>query len=762
MTKAWLKWTGVCAALAMGAAAAQGCGSNGGTHEGPTDAGEPSDAGADSTVEGGSEEPGDANTVLEAGPTCDPDAQVDIDCTGLCGPVHDTCGHSKMCGGCQPIAGPDGGAQAQVCDLTTNTCTVPKTTCAELGAQCGTVRDSCGDYLDCPDSPIKGCPAGEECNPDTHLCQDCEQVTCADLGYQCGFAYLGCGLDTESNYTDCGQCPNAGDGGAQVCNATLHTCEPKCTPKSAAVICAAAKAALGVQCGFITDGCGGIVECDSNVIGFGCAAGEQCGVRGIANHCDPFETPDECVGQGRVCGDITSLCTGQKVHCGDCATGQVCGTNGTCGPPCTEKTCADYVGYQCGTFDDGCGSTITCGTCAGGICDQTTNTCCPEKQCGTDYAHECGTALPNGCGGNSVSCTCATATKCTADGGAAAAPANGAAGACCSPHAASFYTGQNECGTKLPDGCGSTINVSCPSGQECVANTTGDAGPAPGNGVVGTCCTPDCSSIGSGSCGSVQDSCRPTGTMHTCNECGAQSCMNSMCCTPAATCSLNGAAGGECNDVKTAGPNCGSNRTCTCSGNLVCWCTDHQCTASDGTGACKAPLTCGSGTYAGSCGTGLDDGAGGTLDCPCATGQVCSTSTPGSTGTCGCNNPTGAKYTCSNVPNGPGQSGGDACGSFDDGCGGTLTCNCAGGKACNTSAAPNVCCSPATCPAAGIGSACGAVNNGCTTINCSCPSGTGNENFACTGGECTCVKNTCHGLAGVQDDGCGGKLNCGT
>jgi hypothetical protein len=772
----WLRFGGACAIVVWGAAL-QGCGSSGSDGSspdagpgdasvadgtvGPTEGGPTGDdAGSDGASDGAASF--DAGTI-DAGPQCDPDAAVDIDCTGRCGPVRDACsGTVKMCGGCSPAALVDGGFEARVCDLSTNTCVKPKVTCTDLGAQCGTVRDSCGDFLDCPDTNPKGCPAGQECNPDTDQCQACEAVTCADLGYECGFAWLGCGPNTESNYTDCGGCPAGPDGGTQVCNAVFNNCEPNCKAASAAVVCAAAQAASGVNCGFISDGCGGIVDCD-NVPGFGCPGGESCGVRGIANHCDPAETPDECVAVGRMCGDITSTCTGLKVHCGDCAAGQVCNPNGVCGPPCTAKTCTDYANYQCGTFSDGCGSTITCGSCPGGVCDQTSNTCCPVKQCGVDYAGQCGTALPNGCGQNTDSCSCASGI-CTADGGAAPTPAAGATGACCVPHPATYYTGQNQCGTNLPDGCGHTVTAACPANEECVANSTGSPGPAPASGVVGSCCTrTDSCNLASGTCGAIQDSCRAAGSTYSCNKCTTgTTCVANACCTPAPACAGGGGEGGECNDSKqpvTAG--CGSARTCTCAGSRVCWCTDHVCGTSDGAGACKTPLGCTSATYTGKCGTGLDNGTGGTLACGCPTGQTCSVTTPGTTGTCQCNNPTGQPYTCSNVPGGPGQAGGDACGTYDNGCGGTLTCSCTGGLACNTTPNPNVCCAAATCPAPALGSACGNVTNGCTTVSCGCPSGTGKENFVCSSGTCACTPDTCRGRTGAQPDRCGGTLQCG-
>lgn len=738
------------------------------------------DAGEDGSVARDSSTPvpvNDSATVEDAGidAAClDASPDADIDCTGKCGPVKDPCtGVVKPCGGCSNAVLPDGGdGGVLVCDPTTNSCGPIKKTCSDLGAECGTIKNSCGQYLDCPDTNPKGCGAGKECDPDTHKCRDCQPVTCKDLGYECGSAWLGCGEDIPSNYTDCGGCAPSGDGGARKCNAVFHTCEPSCIPKSAAELCNDAKVKKGLECGVISNGCGGTVNCDG-VPSFGCKTGESCGVRGIANRCDAQSTPDECKALGKNCGTVPSACGGPNVKCGECAQGQVCNANGVCGAPCTPKTCADFAQFQCGTFDDTCGGAVTCGTCASGICDNNTHTCCATNTCNGTYAGKCGQDLPNGCGQNVVDCNCATAATptavCTADGGNSSAPPTSTAGLCCTPLTASSYAGK--CGTNLPNGCGqNNINVNCPTvngvAGVCVNNTTGSAGNAPPNGVAGTCCTrTDSCTQAAGECAPVQNSCRPAGVTASCNgNCtGGKTCNSNMCCVAAAACSGGGNEGGECNVTKPAN-GCGPDRNCTCGGGRSCWCTDHQCvTGVDGPGVCKGALTCSSAPYAGKCGTALANGVGGTISsCGCPTGQVCSTSTPGQVGTCSCKNGLGTAYTCANVPNGP-NTGGDQCGPFDNGCGGTLSCGCPSGQQCNTAANPNVCCSPATCPATpGIGTACGAVNNGCTTVQCSCPNGTGNENFTCgSSGKCECVKDTCRGRTGPQPDRCGGTLQCG-
>lgn len=711
------------------------------------------------------------------------DPNAEIDCTGKCGPVRDFCtGKVKQCGGCDNVVLPDGGKGAvQACDLSTNTCTTPKITCADLGAECGTIKNTCGAYLDCPDGPTKGCADGKECDPDTNKCRDCQQVTCNDLGYECGFAWLGCGPDDAAHQTDCGQCDSNSK-----CNAQFHKCEPKCTPKSAKEICDAAKAsAKKVECGVISDGCGGTVNCDT-VAGYGCKAGESCGVHGIANRCDPAQTPDECRAVGRECGTLKSACTGKDINCGTCPTGEVCNANGVCGAPCTPKTCNDFKDLECGTFDDGCKGTVTCGTCAGGLCDQTTNKCCKGKTCAADYTGKCGDNLPTGCGAATVDCNCTGSQKCTTNGGDSTAPPVGTTGSCCTPKTAAAYAGQ--CGTKLSNGCGGTIDVACAAGLYCVNNGTGAPGDAPPNGTAGTCCTPQgkCSDEDAGTCAPIPNSCRPTGVpAQSCTtNCKnpTPSCVNNTCCTPAAACTGNGGAGGECHVTHSAN-GCGSDRVCGCNNGLTCLCGDHPCGPADDAGApgvCTAALSCGAITGANGCGTGLDNGVGGTVDCNCGTGHVCTETAPGKIGQCQCQNGTPNPYTCANVPGGPGTAGGDQCGSYSNGCGGTLNCNCtdATKNFCNQTPNPNVCCAPAAActGSGGEGGECNITHpaNGCgndRTCNCA-----GGRTCWCTdhvckagtdpAGSCksalTCSSSAYSGKCGQQlDNGVGGKINCG-
>jgi len=54
----------------------------------------------------------------------------------------------------------------------------------------------------------------------------------------------------------------------------------------------------------------------------------------------------------------------------NCSSGQTCSGAGICSSACIPKTCAQLGSYDCGSWDNGCGATISCGTCAGGkICN---------------------------------------------------------------------------------------------------------------------------------------------------------------------------------------------------------------------------------------------------------------------------------------------------------------------------------------------------------------------------------------------------------
>lgn len=116
---------------------------------------------------------------------------------------------------------------------------------------------------------------------------------------------------------------------------------------------------------------------------------------------------------------------------------------------CAPTTCAS-LGYECGSWSDGCGGTLNCGTCSlgytcsNGICMCTPTTCSNlGKQCGS---------WPNGCGGTLNCGTCSSGYTCNANGNCVIT---------CTPHATTAcYNNDvywyNSCGVReeLKQDCG--------------------------------------------------------------------------------------------------------------------------------------------------------------------------------------------------------------------------------------------------------------------------------------------------------------------
>jgi endo-1,4-beta-D-glucanase Y len=73
-------------------------------------------------------------------------------------------------------------------------------------------------------------------------------------------------------------------------------------------------------------------------------------------------TPTTCAALGKNCGSVSDGCGG-TLSCGSCTSPQTCGGAGTpnvCG--CAPATCAS-LGKNCGSVADGCGGTLSCGSC---------------------------------------------------------------------------------------------------------------------------------------------------------------------------------------------------------------------------------------------------------------------------------------------------------------------------------------------------------------------------------------------------------------
>ncbi|HEY5962184.1 MAG TPA: hypothetical protein VIV60_36760, partial [Polyangiaceae bacterium] len=190
---------------------------------------------------------------------------------------------------------------------------------------------------------------------------------CADLNANCGTV-----TDSKcGGVIECGACPNGevcGTAGPNLCGKSVGAVAT-CVPTTCA--------ALGADCGAVSDGCGGLLDCGAT-----CASGKICGAL-LPNHCDVGTScqPRTCADLGVGCGQQGDGC-GNQIDCGSCPSGQQClsqGANVHCvASSCKPTTCAE-LGIECGPAGDGCGGKLDCG-----------NTCVAPKICGGDVPGKCG------------------------------------------------------------------------------------------------------------------------------------------------------------------------------------------------------------------------------------------------------------------------------------------------------------------------------------------------------------------------------------
>jgi hypothetical protein len=333
------------------------------------------------------------------------------------------------------------------------TCCVPES-CASQGISCGPAGDGCGGTLSCGT-----CPSGESCGGGgvDGKCGaidsgTCPPKTCAGLGFNCGPAGDGCG-GTLSCGT-CSGCQTCGGGGkASVCGGSC------CIPETCV--------SLGFTCGPAGDGCGGTLDCGT------CPAGLSCGGAGTPGVCGAVDagtcTPITCAAQGINCGPAGDGCGG-SLSCGTCTGCQVCGGGGSgvCGGACcVPETCAG-LGISCGPAGDGCGGALSCGSCTlpatcggggkSGVCGAPDGAACMPLSCASQGI-DCGPA-GDGCGG-ALSCgTCPMGMTC---GG------GGVSGKCGAPPCTPKTCGELgfNCGP-AGDGCGGSLNCgTCMGGNTC-------------------------------------------------------------------------------------------------------------------------------------------------------------------------------------------------------------------------------------------------------------------------------------------------------
>jgi len=248
------------------------------------------------------------------------------------------------------------------------------TTCAAQGKNCGSVGNGCGGTLNCGT-----CAAGQTCNA-SNVCQSCTPTTCAAQGKNCGSISDGCG-----GTLSCGTCGSGQTCSANVCTVSGTTCNATVTGYS-----------LG-KCNATAVYNGKLYKCISQASGVN---GEPsgCGTAGVfcssiapdnaawgstawqfVQNCSSSCTPTTCAALGKNCGSVADGCGG-TLSCGTCGTGQTCSASNVCQSSCTPTTCA-ALGKNCGSVADGCGGTLSCGTCTGGQTCSASNVCQSTGSC---------------------------------------------------------------------------------------------------------------------------------------------------------------------------------------------------------------------------------------------------------------------------------------------------------------------------------------------------------------------------------------------
>ena len=280
-------------------------------------------------------------------------------CGGLidCG----TCTAPLFCGGggygkCGGSAGPplDAGA---LC--------VPRT-CQNLGFNCGPAADGCGDLLQCGTcAPPQFCGGGgfSVCGGSTSLPDaGCSPATCAQLDINCGPAGDGCGNLMAAGCGWCTPPQRCGGGGYGKCGGSTGPVDAggACVPMTCSQ--------LGYNCGTSDDGCGGTLQCGTCTPPSTCSGGggyNHCGTfrsdGGACLHCNQLPASATCGQLSDGCGDIVSCgpgCISPPETCGGGGVPFYCGSGRTC----TPLACAQ-LNYNCGSYGDGCGGRIDCGTC---------------------------------------------------------------------------------------------------------------------------------------------------------------------------------------------------------------------------------------------------------------------------------------------------------------------------------------------------------------------------------------------------------------
>ena len=100
----------------------------------------------------------------------------------------------------------------------------------------------------------------------------------------------------------------------------------------------------GLNCGTVSDNCGGTIDCGT------CSGNETCGGGGTANvcgsgGCTPLNQTQACAGQGLNCGSVSDGCS-STYDCGTCSGNETCNANVCESVECNTNSDCD-AGYIC-------------------------------------------------------------------------------------------------------------------------------------------------------------------------------------------------------------------------------------------------------------------------------------------------------------------------------------------------------------------------------------------------------------------------------
>ncbi len=307
-------------------------------------------------------------------------------CTDTC-----ECPMGSVCEGNRCVAGVDP-CQGITCEA--------GQTCEEGLCVGGTACDpACADGSECVDgscvpTTVEGgictdCTDDSDCGGEMDAClvlgdvtacgRSCSDENACPTGFTCLAGNSRTGNQCYPAGGTCGGCLVTGCGTGAFCNPTTTNCE------TFADTCASCAGDLQCGTGSLCATSGGSDICLTECAGpADCEAGFECSMLGTKSVCAPTGTtcggtsscdlgPADCVAPLDVVDTARCICVG-CLGDGDCSTGQVCTTAGTCvadGDPCS--TTAECNGGYCqGGVCIDCLTPGDCGvegeTCIGGIC----------------------------------------------------------------------------------------------------------------------------------------------------------------------------------------------------------------------------------------------------------------------------------------------------------------------------------------------------------------------------------------------------------